>query len=267
MFLTNLIHLSHTSLVPSHTSTQVRGDIWFHLWKEFGINLTTYFVHRKTVITNLNFEISSPPNQQVAGLTIKDTKTVHFLPVKVSQTFPNLLIFEAYNCALKSVTKVNFENLRKLRAVDLQHNQISTFSEDTFDDLRMLIHLDLANNKIHEIDGSSFKSLQNLRNLYLGFNEIENLPLNVFKPLKELLKLALPSNKIREIHNEHFSNNKKLTNVWLNENLLECLDEELFDGKNRLKWLYLEGNVCINDDYRDMTVVKFDIAKNCRNCE
>lgn len=240
-----------------------------HLWKEFGVNLTTYFVRRKTVINNLSFEVSAIRNTEVSGFTIKDSKTVHFLPVKVSDVFPNLLIYEAYNCAINVVSKPNFENLKKLRAIDLQHNQISSFSEDTFDDLSMLIHLDLANNKIHGIEENSFKNLHALRNLYLGFNEITHLPSNIFKPLRELRKVALPSNKIRKIFNEHFSRNKKLTNVWLNENSLQCMDDEIFNGMSRLRFVYLEGNRCIDKDYRDSKLknIEQDIARNCKQCQ
>lgn len=257
------------SVVPTYQVSLIRGDIWVHLWKEFGVNLTTYFVRRKTVINSLSFEVSAIRNTEVSGFTIKDSKTIHFLPVKVSEVFPNLLIYEAYNCAINTLSKPNFENLNKLRVIDLQHNQISSFAEDTFHDLHMLIHLDLANNKIHGIEENSFKNLHALRNLYLGFNEIRHLHLNIFKPLKELRKVALPSNKIRKILNKHFSRNKKLTNVWLNENSLQCMDDEVFNDMSRLKFVYLEGNTCIDKDYRDKYLknIEHDIARNCKQCQ
>ncbi|KAL7015999.1 hypothetical protein ACKWTF_016767 [Chironomus riparius] len=261
-------HVVQASVVPTHQASHVKGDIWVHLWKEFGVNLTTFFVRRKTVINNLSFEISTIRSLEVSGFTIKDSKTISFLPVKVSEVFPNLLIYEANNCAINKLLKPNFENLKKLRVLDLQHNQISSFSEDTFDDLQMLIHLDLANNKLHDIEENSFKNLHVLRNLYLGFNEIKHLHLNVFKPLKELRKVALPSNKIRKIFNNHFSSNKKLTNVWLNENSLQCMDDEVFNDMNRLKFVYLEGNTCIDKDYRDKYLknIEHDISRNCKQC-
>lgn len=267
-----ILTITITQTIPSaqaHPVSHIRGDIWNHLWKEFGVNLTTYFVHRKTLITNLNTEISSKFNTQVSGLTMTDSKTIHFLPIKVVDVFPNLVIYEAFNCAIKLLTRANFENLSKLKVIDVQHNQITSVTEDAFDDLSMLVHLDLANNKIHEIAENSFKNLHMLRNLYLGFNEIEELPLNIFRPLRALSKLALPSNRIRAIRKGHFMKNKKLTNIWLNENELVCMDEDVFDEMNRLRWVYLEGNSCIDKDYRekDMRIIGGDIRANCGKCE
>lgn len=70
------------------------------------------------------------------GLRFYDNnKRIQFLPVKISEKFPNLWIISAFGGAIRSISKENFKGLRELRWLQLGHNQIVKVSDDTFEDL------------------------------------------------------------------------------------------------------------------------------------
>lgn len=96
-----------------------------------------------TLIGYRGFEIS-PRDDLIGGLQMQGNKKIHYLPEKVAETFPNLLIYYAQGCSLKEVSKVNFENLIKLRMLILNWNRIEMICSDTFEDLKSLEHLELC---------------------------------------------------------------------------------------------------------------------------
>lgn len=85
-----------------------------------------------------------PKDSSVKILNFNNNKNISFLPVKVDETFPNLVEYQASSCSLKSVSKINFKNLRKVKELHLGANQIEIISSDTFDDLISMKRLGLG---------------------------------------------------------------------------------------------------------------------------
>lgn len=73
-------------------------------------------------------------------------KKILFLPIRVAENFPNLLIYHATFCSIKTVQKVNFKDLSRLRWLFLDGNQLETIASDTFEDLTSLFRLEMSEN-------------------------------------------------------------------------------------------------------------------------
>jgi Leucine-rich repeat (LRR) protein len=85
-----------------------------------------------------------PRDESITGLDFDDNNKISFLPIKVHETFPNLLLYTASKCSLTKITKKNFEGLSKLKGLWLGTNQITTINDDTFEDLVSLKRLYLS---------------------------------------------------------------------------------------------------------------------------
>lgn len=106
-------------------------------------------MQQSTEISSYEVEISTAADENMKGLTFQGNKKVSVLPVKVSEKFPNLVVFDAGGCSLKQVYRENFKNLGKLQQLFMCCNQIEKIEDDTFKDLTSLnmlglgeIHLD-----------------------------------------------------------------------------------------------------------------------------
>lgn len=106
-------------------------------------NLRTCQMWRTTVIDNPNYEISSPRDVEVWKLNLAENNGISFLPVYVDQKYPNLLAYTAYSCNIKTLRRENFQNLKKVKELDLDFNKIETIYSDVFSGLESveIIHL------------------------------------------------------------------------------------------------------------------------------
>lgn len=73
-----------------------------------------------------------------------DNKKIKFLPIKMAETFPNLLFYNGRNCSIKELKKKHFENLSRLEVVSFGSNRIETIYSDTFENLTSLQAIDLG---------------------------------------------------------------------------------------------------------------------------
>lgn len=102
------------------------------------------FMGKNNTIQSPETEFLHTEDVCVTALTFASNKGIFFLPLRVSKSFPNLERFVAYQCSLSTIIKLNFENLHRLKVLNLGANQIKTFANDVFDDLKALEELDLS---------------------------------------------------------------------------------------------------------------------------
>lgn len=95
-------------------------------------------MNRTTVITESDYTISMPRDDAVEGFDCERNKKISYLPVKIHEKFPNLVVLYADYCNIKAISKANFEKLGKLKRLSLSFNQIVTVNSNTFDDLTAL---------------------------------------------------------------------------------------------------------------------------------
>lgn len=91
-----------------------------------------------TAINSDEVTIFSPKDATVRILNLSDNKKILFLPIRVDKNFPNLTSIDAHGCSLTTISKYPFYNLRSLKQLNLNQNQIEKISFNSFNDLHSL---------------------------------------------------------------------------------------------------------------------------------
>lgn len=97
-----------------------------------------------TAIEDLGYSVLDPCNEKVDTMDFSHNQKIEFLPKSPHQIFPNLATYEANSCAIKEITKMNFQNLHRLKGIFLADNQIYAVLSDTFEGLINLSSLRLG---------------------------------------------------------------------------------------------------------------------------
>jgi Leucine-rich repeat (LRR) protein len=107
----------------------------------------------RTKIDSKETTIAITRDETIEGLSFWCNYRIKYLPIQVSEKFPNLLAYQASYCSITEISKDHFQGLSKLKLLHLAANQIEKISTDTFEELVALEGLDLSNKNI------SFKNL------------------------------------------------------------------------------------------------------------
>lgn len=65
----------------------------------------------------------------VDALSYNSNLDVEYLLTGIQEIFPNLKVYDASNCAIRRVFKVNFESLHQLKTINLANNKISALNQ------------------------------------------------------------------------------------------------------------------------------------------
>lgn len=71
----------------------------------------------------------------IKELNFSGNRNIFFLPVYVGYRFPNMKIYNARYCSIKTISKTNFQYLYSLTHVYLMNNQIEALYMETFEGL------------------------------------------------------------------------------------------------------------------------------------
>ncbi|VEN60136.1 unnamed protein product, partial [Callosobruchus maculatus] len=105
---------------------------------------------------------------------------------------------------------------------DLQGNNITTIYETDFQDLAKLKILDLSHNLVSVIGRKTLKGVPSLKTLQLDNNQITCIDEGAFRHLKDLEILTLNNNNLTFLSKETFGNLFRLRTLRLNDNLFHC---------------------------------------------
>ncbi|XP_055372509.1 protein slit isoform X2 [Condylostylus longicornis] len=136
----------------------------------------------------------------------------------------------------------DFQNLPKLRILQLTDNQIHTIEKDALAELQSLERLRLNSNHLKAIPDQFVTNLTNLLRLDLSHNEITALPRRIFKGAPSLRSLQLDNNQIMCLDEQAFKGLADLEILTLNNNNLTSLPHHIFKGLGRLRALRLSEN-------------------------
>lgn len=114
---------------------------WFLEYPRGNIPLCC-LLNRATTIKSRDVTISSS-SPDAAAVEFSYNRKISFLPIQIYQTFPSLLYIWADRCAIREISKSNFEKLAHLQVISLNENLITKIERDTFADLQELVKLDL----------------------------------------------------------------------------------------------------------------------------
>lgn len=101
-------------------------------------SVITCFMNRATAINSTGVTILWPRDETIEGLQLQMNFRIQFLPERVGEKFPNLLIYHAFVALITEVSKVNFQGLSKLQVLLLSSNKIERIASNTFEDLTSL---------------------------------------------------------------------------------------------------------------------------------
>jgi Leucine-rich repeat (LRR) protein len=150
-------------------------------------------------------------------VAMEHNKKIFYLPDKIGDAYPNLIIVRAGNCSITAISRQNFKGLTKLKSVLLHHNQIK------------------------EVENGAFKGLIELKNVHLSYNQIEKILSETFEGLKilEILSLGLTTK---------FNISKKKIFYFSEYNKIKFLNGKAFQSFTNTT-VYLNFNVCINQNF------------------
>jgi len=145
----------------------------FHTWGWIG-NQKTCHSTGSTLINLRETTLSSGRDGSLTGLNFGNNKKIFLLPIKVSESFPNLVGIHAPGCWLMTISKENFRNLGKLRYLSVADNKIEKIPSDAFEDLTSLEWLFLDNNELKFLNGVAFSGLSKIKEVRLTSNKCIN---------------------------------------------------------------------------------------------
>jgi Leucine-rich repeat (LRR) protein len=99
---------------------------------------------RESPITVSIVKVISPRLKPINVLDLDENIQTYFLPVNISEAFPNLLEMTAKWCSIKSISRENFQGLVQLKKLSLYRNQLTLIHSDTFVGLRSLESVNLG---------------------------------------------------------------------------------------------------------------------------
>lgn len=151
-------------------------------WSTYG-SLKTCYMKKAIKIRKDDSLITSEPDHSVNGLAFLANKKVHFLPINIAESFPNLLGLSSWGCPIKIISRKHLKNLHKLKLLNLGRNKIEIIKKDTFKDLRSLEWIGLSIVLINLICNFSFMFRNHFR---LDQGKIKHLNAAAFDGLLKL---------------------------------------------------------------------------------
>ncbi|KAL7024190.1 hypothetical protein ACKWTF_012938 [Chironomus riparius] len=111
-------------------------------------------------------------------------------------------------------------------------------------------------------------TFKNLTAIYFTNGQIKELSSDDLKPFPELVELYFDNNKIEVIEAGTFDFNSKLAGISFMNNKVIHINANVFDHLTDLKYLWLNGNQCSNDEARnDRNAVLDLIAATKSTCQ
>lgn len=192
---------------------------------------------------------------------------LHYFPRDAFTTFPQLNDFSLQNCQLKNLKSGDFRNAGNLKNLNLDSNELAQLNGSVFNGAENLEWLSVSSNFIEDINKGAFQGLPKLAMLILSQNKLSKLPRDIFQPLVSLQEILLNGNKFETLPSGLFDSNPKVARIWFQDNQIKVIDPELFAPLKNLRLLNLQGNVCVNEEfrrmYRETEALMTDAIKNC----
>lgn len=191
---------------------------------------------------------------------------------------------------ISSLSASAFQDLRRVKVIDLSYNNISTIKNGAFDTVPHLKTLNLSNNKLTAFKGDFFTSrtrveeleLSNnlitylypnsfiihkrLKSVNLARNKLTYFPTEILSSVKTLKNINLASNKITSLENGNdFSNFSKLRALDLSFNAINFLPGNAFINSSNLNFINLANNqltALSETAFKGITRLELDLSNN-----
>lgn len=92
-------------------------------------------IDQATIIDSNDISIYTTLGNTLTGINLNGNQKISFLPIMLHKTFSNLIIIDARNCAIKTLSRENFKQLTNLEALYLSSNRLEIIESGVFQDL------------------------------------------------------------------------------------------------------------------------------------
>lgn len=145
-----------------------------------------------------------------------------------------------------------FQNLTKLRSLNLADNNLTSLPMTIFDNLQNLIELDPSGNGLEASDLEPLNNLKKLEVLNLSRNQLDKVSPDLLDSFVELKSLSLAENNLTSLPDTIFRKVPKLEQLDLSGNRLERIQSDLFNDLETLDVLNLSNNQLDFKEYEGM---------------
>lgn len=189
------------------------------------------------------------------------------IPSKIFSKFKKLIIFDGSGIGLRHLDSMSFQGSGSLEMIFLQNNELTSLNAYCFVHSTSLTVLNLSNNKITNVQGSAFTALSKLETLTLSNNNIKLIEDSTFNSLSALKWIGLDNNLLSVVSSDLFVSTKEtLKGIYLNKNKIAMISPYAFDSLNKLRFLTLSGNQCVDKDFlnhiiQENTAIKFELRQ------
>ncbi|KAG7312881.1 hypothetical protein JYU34_001267 [Plutella xylostella] len=195
-------------------------------------------------ITSIDMYTFAGVNRTLQELSMYNTKLTEF-PKEAFKILGNLTTLRLVDHRITTLGKDIFsgsEAAARLERLHIADGLVSDVSADAFQNLKKLKTLDLHGNRLATLKRSQFKGLRDTEVLDLSYNNITKLDGSHIGDLTKLGWCNASHNNIGEIPRGMFARNTVIKVVHLDNNKIKKLDTNSFRGMRFLRRLYLQDN-------------------------
>lgn len=135
-------------------------------------------------------------NNRVDSIFVQ--KTSFFLR-GFSAFFLNIIRYEVTGTTVKEISREDFKEFKKLKALELTGNQITEIPGDAFLDLKKLEFIDLRSNQLIALPDNLLFNQPFLRELILGYNKLQSLSWTMVEKNTQLSRIFINQNDLKMI--------------------------------------------------------------------
>lgn len=201
-------------------------------------------------------------NHDVIKVSLMNSN-VSFIVTQFFTKFPSLEIFYMQQTSLNRIQPNAFRNARTLKDFDARSNrQLTRIPPLAFVGASNLEFLTFRFCIIDTLHTNSFVGLHKVSLLLLDLNQIRVLPHDVFRPLLRLETLFLGANPLGpHLDTRIFNHNRQLNFLSVQQNNIETIDEHILEMAERMLWINLIWNVCVDRTFLFMGVMTIPMMR------
>jgi Leucine-rich repeat (LRR) protein len=227
-----LLHYSTDTVNSVATPKNITLECW-----NYSVDLMCKAQQNLTL--GASYEVNNVKSEKLSASELQKATTVvisHYrnlmelIPKKIGLFFPQLEQFISNAVGVKSIEKVNFLNMTKVKLLNLADNQITVIHFNTFSELKSLESLNLQGNKIIKFHLAMLKETTNLKVFNAANNKLTKIESDLFndngeRVLKKLESIILRGNELHTIET-NFSQLPALQLVDLSRNTDLCRQQK-----------------------------------------
>ncbi|XP_061381210.1 chaoptin-like [Danaus plexippus] len=161
------------------------------------------------------------------------------------------------NGLLNDIPVEAFQNLKKLKTLDLHGNKLVTLKRNQFKGLRDTEVLDLSYNNLTKLDGSHIGDLTKLGWCNASHNNLPDIPRGMFARNTVIKVVHLDNNKIKKLDVNSFRGMRFLRRLYLQDNQISDVGRGTFSSVTRIGTVDLARNLITKVDYQMFQSVKY----------